>query len=65
MESTPTILRVAYLDRDGTIVEHRGNVNPISNFKLIEVVIEGLLLLKDSLLLAVTYQSGIVKGINT
>ena len=51
------------LDRDGVIVEDKGYVHKIQDFKLIPNAIEGLKLLKDYKLFIMTNQSGIGRGI--
>ena len=51
--------RAVFLDRDGTLNEDKGYVHKIKDFKLLEGVIEGLLLLKDFKLFIITNQSGI------
>ena len=48
-----------FLDRDGIIVEDKGFVHKLEDFKLIKNAVEGLKLLKNYKLFIVTNQSGI------
>ena len=51
-----------FLDRDGIIVEDKGFVHKLEDFKLIKNAVEGLILLKNYKLFIVTNQSGIGRG---
>ena len=58
--------KAIFLDRDGTLIEDKGYVYKIEDFKLHHGVIEGLRLLKyDYLFFIITNQSGIEKGLYT
>lgn len=58
--------KAIFLDRDGTLIEDKGYVYKIEDFKLHHGVIEGLKILKnDYLLFIITNQSGIEKGLYT
>jgi D-glycero-D-manno-heptose 1,7-bisphosphate phosphatase len=58
--------KAIFLDRDGTLIEDKGYVHEIEDFKLQNGVIEGLNLLKNGyLFFVITNQSGIGKGLYT
>ncbi|MHA1271949.1 MAG: D-glycero-alpha-D-manno-heptose-1,7-bisphosphate 7-phosphatase [Promethearchaeota archaeon] len=58
--------RAIFLDRDGTLIEDKGYVYKIKDFKLLSGVIKGLKLLQQHFLLfIITNQSGIGKGYYT
>ena len=51
--------KAVFIDRDGVIIEDKGFVHKIEDFRLIKNAIEGLKLLKNYKLFIVTNQSGI------
>ncbi|WP_455278365.1 D-glycero-alpha-D-manno-heptose-1,7-bisphosphate 7-phosphatase [[Eubacterium] cellulosolvens] len=56
--------KAIFLDRDGTLIEDKGYVYKIEDFRFHRGVIEGLNLLKnDYLFFIITNQSGIEKGL--
>ena len=58
--------KALFLDRDGTLIEDKGYIYKIEDFKLHHGVIEGLKLLRnDYLFFIITNQSGIEKGYYT
>lgn len=57
--------KAVFIDRDGVIIEDRGFVHKIEDFKIIPNAIGGLKLLKNFELFIITNQSGIGRGIYT
>lgn len=62
--TTPQPACAVFLDRDGTLVEDRGYVHRIEDFRLLPGVVEGLRALHNAgfLLIVITNQAGVAHG---